>query len=184
MGKPKSRGPPGSIFTSALPEAFKNKGVVGAVTAIMEQYVPDDSLDQMQLLKKEAILILARESQADVEDFLQKMTLNNYTDIGRMKLDGVQLLTFHAAKGLEFPVVFIAGAEEGVTPIQRKEVDLEGRAEIVLRGAHQSAGGSANHLFQKPAAIRTIDGQNTLAVHLGNPLAISRTSGADQQKEG
>jgi len=37
----------------------------------------------------------------------------------------VSLLTFHASKGLEFPVVFIAGAEEGIIPVLRKDIDIE-----------------------------------------------------------
>jgi superfamily I DNA/RNA helicase len=53
------------------------------------------------------------------------LQLNPYTDAGRLKSDGIHLLTFHAAKGLEFPVVFIAGAEEGITPLDRDGVDLE-----------------------------------------------------------
>ncbi|MDN5205636.1 UvrD-helicase domain-containing protein [Fulvivirgaceae bacterium BMA10] len=109
----------------ALPEIFKNRGTEGAIEAIFEQYIPDISLDDSQLLKKDTILTLARESQADVEHFLQKMTLNNHTDIGQLKSESVNLLTFHAAKGLEFPIVFIVGTEEGVTPINRADTDLE-----------------------------------------------------------
>ena len=58
-------------------------------------------------------------------DFLQKHMLSPYTDAGRFNSGGVRLLTFHASKGLEFPVVFIAGAEEGITPVDRTDTNLE-----------------------------------------------------------
>jgi Superfamily I DNA and RNA helicases len=51
--------------------------------------------------------------------------LDTYTDVARLKTDAVTLLTFHASKGLEYPVVFIAGAEEGVTPLLKNTIDTE-----------------------------------------------------------
>ncbi|MDN5214497.1 UvrD-helicase domain-containing protein [Fulvivirgaceae bacterium BMA12] len=112
-------------FFRSLPDAFQPNGVAGAVRLIFEQYLPDSKLNDAELLKKEAILNLAAECQADVQNFLDKMILNPYTDVGRLSTEGVHLLTFHAAKGLEFPVVFIVGAEEGITPLQREGADPE-----------------------------------------------------------
>jgi DNA helicase II / ATP-dependent DNA helicase PcrA len=43
--------------------------------------------------------------------------------------DCVQMMTLHAAKGLEFPVVFLAGMEEGLFPHQRAGADLDGLEE-------------------------------------------------------
>ncbi len=43
--------------------------------------------------------------------------------------DCVQMMTLHTAKGLEFPVVFLCGLEEGLFPHQRSSADLDGLEE-------------------------------------------------------
>ena len=60
-------------------------------------------------------------------DFLEATALQNETDAYDPRADRVTLLTLHAAKGLEFPVVFIVGCEEGLLPYERKgeAVDVE-----------------------------------------------------------
>ena len=113
------------LFYRALSEVLQRSGVIGAVQAILENYLPDEKLNYSQILTKDAILQLAEEAQADVEQFIAQLTLDSYTDIGRFKADRVRLLTFHAAKGLEFPIVFITGAEEGIAPITKDDADLE-----------------------------------------------------------
>jgi DNA helicase-2/ATP-dependent DNA helicase PcrA len=51
-----------------------------------------------------------------LSDFLEQTALQKETDIYDPKAERVSLMTLHAAKGLEFPVVFIAGCEEGLIP--------------------------------------------------------------------
>ena len=48
--------------------------------------------------------------------FLEDVALMSDTDEYDEKVDAVTLITLHAAKGLEFPVVFITGMEEGLLP--------------------------------------------------------------------
>ena len=103
---------------------LRDQGVAAVVKAIIDRYVPTDVLDDSQRLQQATLLRLAQEAP-DAPTFLRQMTLGNYTDAGRIRGEGIHLLTFHAAKGLEFPVVFIAGAEEGITPMQRSDSDLE-----------------------------------------------------------
>lgn len=63
----------------------------------------------------------------DLAGFLEAMALHSETDAYDPRADRVTLMTLHAAKGLEFPVVFIAGCEEGLLPYQRagQPVDVE-----------------------------------------------------------
>lgn len=105
--------------------ALDDKEMGKGIERICDHFLPDEELDETDILKKETLLELAEESAGDVESFLEQMQLNPYTDAGRLKTEGIHLLTFHAAKGLEFPVVFVAGAEEGVTPLDRQDIDLE-----------------------------------------------------------
>jgi superfamily I DNA/RNA helicase len=54
-------------------------------------------------------------------EFLESMALQKETDLYDPRADRVTLMTLHAAKGLEFPVVFIVGCEEGLLPYQRSD---------------------------------------------------------------
>ncbi len=58
-------------------------------------------------------------------DFLERIALQKETDIYAPTAEKVTLMTLHAAKGLEFPVVFIAGCEEGLLPYRRAGSPIE-----------------------------------------------------------
>jgi DNA helicase-2/ATP-dependent DNA helicase PcrA len=59
--------------------------------------------------------LIASASEADIKDFVDKVSL--LTNLDNSTGDkAVKLMTLHSAKGLEFPVVFIIGLEEGVLP--------------------------------------------------------------------
>jgi DNA helicase-2/ATP-dependent DNA helicase PcrA len=53
-------------------------------------------------------------------EFLEATVLQSETDAYDSRADRVALMTLHAAKGLEFPVVFIVGCEEGLLPYERQ----------------------------------------------------------------
>ncbi len=54
--------------------------------------------------------------EGSVSDFLERVALVQDIDAWDNGADAVALMTLHAAKGLEFPVVFICGLEEGLLP--------------------------------------------------------------------
>jgi DNA helicase-2/ATP-dependent DNA helicase PcrA len=68
---------------------------------------------------------------AGLNEFLQEVSLVSDVDSAEFGRNAVMLMTLHAAKGLEFPVVFITGLEEGLFPIgtarERSEVEEERR---------------------------------------------------------
>jgi DNA helicase-2/ATP-dependent DNA helicase PcrA len=57
-----------------------------------------------------------RAEEASLEKFLEEVSLIMDIDTWDDRKDAVSLMTLHNAKGLEFPVVFIAGVEEGLIP--------------------------------------------------------------------
>jgi DNA helicase-2/ATP-dependent DNA helicase PcrA len=60
---------------------------------------------------------------ATLEGFLQEVSLVSDVDSWDDKHNAVTLMTLHSAKGLEFPIVFIAGMEDGLLPFYNTEID-------------------------------------------------------------
>ncbi len=66
----------------------------------------------------EVLAPLARRCGSDLERFLAELALGAEADSLDPRADAVTLLTLHAAKGLEFDVVFLAGCERGLLPLR------------------------------------------------------------------
>jgi DNA helicase-2/ATP-dependent DNA helicase PcrA len=73
--------------------------------------------------------------------------------------DGVQLMTLHSAKGLEFPLVFLAGLEEGLFPNARS-VEEQGRLEEERRLAYVGITRARQKLVLSYAEARRIHGMD------------------------
>ncbi len=72
------------------------------------------------------------EEEPSLENFLNQVALVSDVDTANMEDDRVTLMTLHSAKGLEFPVVFLVGMEEGIFPhartlLEPKEIEEERR---------------------------------------------------------
>ena len=77
--------------------------------------------------------------------------------------EGVQLMTLHSAKGLEFPLVFLGGLEEGLFP-SGKSLDESGRLEEERRLAYVGITRARQKLMLSYAETRRIHGQDMYGV--------------------
>lgn len=81
--------------------------------------------DQQRLANVHELVNVARQydavsgDDASLEGFLEQTSLVNELDSVDARAGQVTLMTLHAAKGLEFPAVFIVGLEEGLLPHER-----------------------------------------------------------------
>ncbi len=94
-------------------------------TDYLSLYDEDDEEDRARLENIKELRSVAL-AYPDLTEFLENITLVEQEalnqDTNRRK-NGVTLMTLHAAKGLEFPVVFMIGMEEGVFPHARSLMD-------------------------------------------------------------
>ncbi|MDD4269472.1 MAG: 3'-5' exonuclease [Pirellulales bacterium] len=101
-------------------------GHVLTETGYKEQYANGEGEeDQQRLANIEELLTVAREfderhaGEARLDEFLEETSLVGDTDDWEAESDRVTLMTLHASKGLEFPVVFLVAVEEGLLPHER-----------------------------------------------------------------
>jgi len=77
-------------------------------------------------------------------------------------LDSVQMMTLHSAKGLEFPLVFLCGLEEGLFP-HRMSMDEPGRLEEERRLCYVGITRARQHLYISHAESRRLYGSDEYA---------------------
>ncbi len=87
------------------------------VADLLATLVPDAAADPRRLRALELLRAFAVPFGADAAAFLSEMALARETDLEHLP-QKVALLTLHASKGLEFPLVFIAGCEDGLLPLR------------------------------------------------------------------
>jgi superfamily I DNA/RNA helicase len=76
----------------------------------------------------EVLRPLARRCGSDLDRFRTEIALGAEADAADPRADSVALLTLHAAKGLEFEVVFLAGCEHGLLPLRLPGAAPQGHA--------------------------------------------------------
>lgn len=120
-------------------------------------------------------LLTVAEEYDSAEDFLQYIAIMTSSDGSDDERDQVQLLTIHAAKGLEWPLVFVVGLEEGVLPHERS-MDTAAGIEEERRLCYVAVTRAAERLYLSWCRERT-GGSNTSrkkSVKSGAPAKRSR----------
>ncbi|MBW6392959.1 DNA helicase II [Billgrantia antri] len=102
----------------------------------------------------------AGEGAVALEAFLAEAALNAGEHEADEFEDSVQLMTLHSAKGLEFPVVFIAGVEEGLFP-HKMSLEEPGRLEEERRLCYVGLTRAMRKLYLTHSEIRRLHGKET-----------------------
>jgi DNA helicase-2/ATP-dependent DNA helicase PcrA len=102
---------PGALFESVLEKS-----------GYLAEFENENSVEDAGRLENLGELVSSAKEFAQVDEFLEQVSLVADAD-DLSDDDKVIMMTMHAAKGLEFPVVFIVGVEEGLFPHSRALVD-------------------------------------------------------------
>jgi len=111
------------------------EAIVDETDYVEEEYSSEDEEsrqsrhENVQELKRVAETFTHETPEPTLEKFLEEATLLQDVDTMEEETQRVKMMTLHAAKGLEFPVVFMSGMEEGLLPHQNSEYDEDRREE-------------------------------------------------------
>lgn len=108
--------PPDNLLADVLERS-------GYMAALAQRLTPEELPDARAHLEE---LMVAAGEHTSLSEFLQEVSLLTNVDQKEDERDQVQLLTIHAAKGLEWPIVFVLGLEEGTLPHERSLATLDG----------------------------------------------------------
>jgi DNA helicase II / ATP-dependent DNA helicase PcrA len=127
-----------------------------------------DEEDQDRLANIEELITAAQQFHHEdpsrtIQDFLENITLASDIDGMDENSDCVSMMTLHAAKGLEFPVVYMIAVEQGILPHERsmaKEDELEEERRLAFVGITRAM----EELYLCRARLREFRGQALYAI--------------------
>ncbi|MBW3537386.1 MAG: DNA helicase PcrA [Actinobacteria bacterium] len=133
---------------------------VAARTGYVDELEAENSVEAAGRLENIQELIGNAREYETVDDFLEAVSL--VADVDEMDEDdsGVILMTLHTAKGLEFPIVFLAGLEDGVFPHLRSLGDPD-EMEEERRLCYVGITRAREHLYLSHAWCRTLWGTSS-----------------------
>ena len=120
----------------------------------------EDRMDNLMELSDRADQYTSENEEATLDGFLDELSLVSAIDSWKERDDTVALMTLHSAKGLEFPVVFMTGMEDGLFPSfmsisSGDEDDLEEERRLCYVGITRAQ----KKLYLTWAQSRRINGQ-------------------------
>jgi len=156
-------------YVKGKPEMTVSEVLEGVLSAsgyeaelVLDQTI--ESKSRLENLKELVNVTMEFENRAEskrLEDFLAEVSLMADIDGLKDEEDGVLLMTLHSAKGLEFPVVFLVGMEEGIFPSGRSLDDDEGLEEE-RRLAYVGITRAEDRLFISHAYLRNQYGRTNV----------------------
>ena len=148
-----------SMTVSELTQALlKNTGYIKA----LETEDTKEAENRIENLEEFLTVTMEFEEEAenDLGSFLENISLASDVDELEEPEEQVTLMTLHSAKGLEFPVVFLVGMEEGIFP-GNKSIDDPNGIEEERRLCYVGITRAKEHLFMTCAKSRTIFGSTS-----------------------
>jgi DNA helicase-2/ATP-dependent DNA helicase PcrA len=119
-----------------------------------------ENLEELVTATRQFVVPEEAEELTPLTAFLTHASLEAGENQAETHQDAVQMMTMHSAKGLEFPLVFIAGVEEGMFP-SKMSMDESGRLEEERRLCYVAMTRAMKKLFISYAESRRLYGQES-----------------------
>lgn len=116
------------VSSSSIINFIEQTGLLEMYSSIGTEEA-NDRWNNIQQLISDISSFLRDNNESTLDDYLQQVALITDADKLEDKSDLITLMTLHTSKGLEYPIIFISGMEDGLFPMQRATEDRDEKEE-------------------------------------------------------